>query len=50
MSSTPRVAEAPLASAARLKEVMGAHFAGVDRAARERSAPVAWCTSVGPTR
>lgn len=48
MASTPRAAEAPLASGARLKEVMGAHFAGVDRAARERSAPVAWCTSVGP--
>jgi benzoyl-CoA reductase/2-hydroxyglutaryl-CoA dehydratase subunit BcrC/BadD/HgdB len=37
-----------LASAAVLKDVMAAHFAGVDRAARERTAPVAWCTSVGP--
>ena len=44
----PAAAEARLASGARLKEVMGAHFASVDRAARERSAPVAWCTSVGP--
>src|SRR5919197_1735610 len=44
----PRGVEAPLRSAARLKELMAAHFAGVDRAARERSAPVAWCTSVGP--
>ncbi len=43
-----RSAEAPLRSAARLKEVMGEHFAAVDRAARERTAPVAWCTSVGP--
>ena len=44
----PRAAEAPLASAARLKDIMSAHFAAVDRAAKERSAPVAWCTSVGP--
>lgn len=44
----PRGADAPLASAAVLKELMAAHFAGVDRAARERTAPVAWCTSVGP--
>ena len=35
-------------ASARLKELMNAHFAGVDRAARERTAPVAWCTSVGP--
>ena len=40
--------EAPLRSAALLKDVMAAHFAAVDRAARERTAPVAWCTSVGP--
>jgi benzoyl-CoA reductase/2-hydroxyglutaryl-CoA dehydratase subunit BcrC/BadD/HgdB len=40
--------EAPLKAAALLKELMAAHFAGVDRAAREKSAPVAWCTSVGP--
>ncbi len=40
--------EAQLASSARLKEVMGAHFAAVGEAARSRSAPVAWCTSVGP--
>jgi len=39
---------APLQSAARLKDLMAAHFAGLDRAARERTAPVAWCTSVGP--
>ena len=37
-----------LRSTARLKSLMAAHFAGVDRAARERTAPVAWCTSVGP--
>jgi benzoyl-CoA reductase/2-hydroxyglutaryl-CoA dehydratase subunit BcrC/BadD/HgdB len=43
----PRAAE-PLSSAALLKDLMATHFAGVDRAARERSAPVAWCTSVGP--
>jgi benzoyl-CoA reductase/2-hydroxyglutaryl-CoA dehydratase subunit BcrC/BadD/HgdB len=50
--STPqpeaRVAAAPLQSAAHLKELMAGHFAAVDRAARERTAPVAWCTSVGP--
>ncbi len=44
----PRSAEPPLSSAALLKDLMAGHFAGVDRAARERSAPVAWCTSVGP--
>src|SRR5512133_1538236 len=43
-----RSAEPPLAAAAVLKDVMAAHFAAVDRAARERTAPVAWCTSVGP--
>jgi benzoyl-CoA reductase/2-hydroxyglutaryl-CoA dehydratase subunit BcrC/BadD/HgdB len=51
MASPPREqrqGEAPLRSAARLKEIMAAHFHAVDRAARERSAPVAWCTSVGP--
>jgi benzoyl-CoA reductase/2-hydroxyglutaryl-CoA dehydratase subunit BcrC/BadD/HgdB len=44
----PRPPEATFRSSARLKELMAAHFTGVDRAARERSAPVAWCTSVGP--
>jgi len=48
MKAPRTAAEAPLASGARLKEIMTAHFMGVDRAARERSAPVAWCTSVGP--
>ena len=27
---------------------MSAHFTGLDRAVREKSAPVAWCSSVGP--
>ena len=40
--------EAPLHASARLKDLMAEHFHGVDRAARERTAPVAWCTSVGP--
>lgn len=44
----PRTADAPLKSAARLKELMAAHFTGLDRASRTHSAPVAWCTSVGP--
>ena len=35
-------------ASSRLKELMAEHFTGVDRAAREKSAPVAWCTSVGP--
>lgn len=50
MTSAVREAgvEAPLRSAALLKDVMAGHFAAVDRAARERTAPVAWCTSVGP--
>ena len=44
----PKTAEPTLSSAALLKDLMAAHFAGVDRAAREKTAPVAWCTSVGP--
>jgi benzoyl-CoA reductase/2-hydroxyglutaryl-CoA dehydratase subunit BcrC/BadD/HgdB len=40
--------ESPLESAATLKQLMAAHFAAVDRAAREHHRPVAWCTSVGP--
>ena len=47
-SARRRALEAPLSSAALLKDVMAGHFAAVDRAARERTAPVAWCTSVGP--
>ena len=43
-----RTGDQPLAAAALLKDLMAAHFAGVDRAARTKSAPVAWCTSVGP--
>jgi benzoyl-CoA reductase/2-hydroxyglutaryl-CoA dehydratase subunit BcrC/BadD/HgdB len=42
------VAEQALKSSARLKELTTAHFLGVGAAARERTAPVAWCTSVGP--
>jgi benzoyl-CoA reductase/2-hydroxyglutaryl-CoA dehydratase subunit BcrC/BadD/HgdB len=46
---TPKRGEAPpLQAAARLKELMAAHFTGVDAASRTHSAPVAWCTSVGP--
>ncbi len=41
-------AEAQLRSTSRLKELMSSHFTSLDRAARERSAPIAWCTSVGP--
>jgi benzoyl-CoA reductase/2-hydroxyglutaryl-CoA dehydratase subunit BcrC/BadD/HgdB len=48
MSAQPRSLEAPLRSAARLKQLMADHFTTLDRAVRERSAPVAWCTSVGP--
>jgi benzoyl-CoA reductase/2-hydroxyglutaryl-CoA dehydratase subunit BcrC/BadD/HgdB len=44
----PRSADAPLQSAARLKELMAEHFTSLDRASRTHSAPVAWCTSVGP--
>ncbi len=48
MSTQPKSLEAPLRSTARLKQVMADHFTTLDRAARERTAPVAWCTSVGP--
>ncbi len=43
-----RSGEAQLRSAARLKELMAAHFTTLDAASRTHSAPVAWCTSVGP--
>lgn len=48
MTTPRREARNELQSTARLKTIMAAHFAAVDAAARERSAPVAWCTSVGP--
>ncbi len=48
MASQRGTTEAQLRSTARLKELMSSHFTTLDRAARERSAPVAWCTSVGP--
>ncbi len=35
-------------STARMKELLASHFGRLDRAVREKSAPVAWCTSVGP--
>lgn len=37
-----------LRSTARLKEVLSSYFEDLGRAAREKDAPVAWCTSVGP--
>ncbi|MGE0432775.1 MAG: 2-hydroxyacyl-CoA dehydratase subunit D [Planctomycetota bacterium] len=37
-----------LTSMTRLREEMGAYFADLRRAAVEHTAPVAWCTSVGP--
>ncbi len=33
---------------ARLKEVMGGHFSALAKASKTGSAPIAWCTSVGP--
>ncbi|MBI5512107.1 MAG: 2-hydroxyacyl-CoA dehydratase [Deltaproteobacteria bacterium] len=41
-------AGARLQSSERLKEVMAAHFAAILEAQRAKTAPVAWCTSVGP--
>lgn len=43
--SAPRT---ELASTAALRETMGAYYRGLGAAAETRSAPVAWCTSVGP--
>lgn len=43
-----RSGEGQLRAAARLKELMAAHFGALDVASRTHSAPVAWCTSVGP--
>ncbi len=48
MATRPRGSEAELEATARLKELMAAHFTGTDRASREHTAPVAWCSSVGP--
>src|SRR5512145_2651958 len=41
-------AQPPIEATTRLKEIMASHFAAADRAAREHTAPVAWCSSVGP--
>ncbi|MCA9726776.1 MAG: 2-hydroxyacyl-CoA dehydratase [Candidatus Eisenbacteria bacterium] len=38
----------PLASTSRLKDVLSVYFHELDDAARTHSAPVAWCSSVGP--
>jgi len=38
----------PLAATRRLKELMAGHFHELDQAARNKSRPVAWVTSVGP--
>lgn len=38
----------PLKSTKTMKKLMADHFLGLDRAAREGSPKVAWCTSVGP--
>ena len=44
----PEVRRLEFRSTARLKEVMASHFRELGRAVKEKSAPVAWCTSVGP--
>ncbi|MCB2227177.1 MAG: 2-hydroxyacyl-CoA dehydratase family protein [Desulfarculaceae bacterium] len=38
----------PIATTKMMKKLMADHFLGLDRAAREGSPKVAWCTSVGP--
>ncbi|MCF8034026.1 MAG: 2-hydroxyacyl-CoA dehydratase family protein [Desulfarculaceae bacterium] len=38
----------PIAATKMMKKLMADHFLGLDRAAREGSPKVAWCTSVGP--
>ena len=42
------MARAELQSTAALKGTMAAHFESLRQAVRERHAPIAWCTSVGP--
>ena len=37
-----------LSSTRELKQVMGTYYRDLARTAEERTAPVAWCTSVGP--
>lgn len=37
-----------LKSSAVLRETMGTYYRGLATAARDRSTPIAWCTSVGP--
>ncbi|MGE5357907.1 MAG: 2-hydroxyacyl-CoA dehydratase subunit D [Bacteroidales bacterium] len=42
------MSRAELSSTADLKRTMAAYYQSLGRAAREKTAPVAWCTSVGP--
>jgi benzoyl-CoA reductase/2-hydroxyglutaryl-CoA dehydratase subunit BcrC/BadD/HgdB len=42
------MARAEFGSTERMKQIMGAYFQALGVAARDKSAPVAWCTSVGP--
>ena len=44
MNAAPPV----IAATSQMKKLMAQHFLGLDRAAREGSPKVAWCTSVGP--
>ncbi|MCB2185662.1 MAG: 2-hydroxyacyl-CoA dehydratase family protein [Deltaproteobacteria bacterium] len=44
----PAVSPPPIAATTKMKELMAEHFLSLDRASREGSAKVAWCTSVGP--
>jgi benzoyl-CoA reductase/2-hydroxyglutaryl-CoA dehydratase subunit BcrC/BadD/HgdB len=48
MSSDKKVDRKPIASTTRMKELMADHFLSLDRAKKEGSPKVAWCTSVGP--
>lgn len=45
---TPRDTRADLASVGALRATMGAYYQTLGDAAKRRTAPVAWCTSVGP--
>jgi benzoyl-CoA reductase/2-hydroxyglutaryl-CoA dehydratase subunit BcrC/BadD/HgdB len=47
-SNAPRDTRADLTSVGALRETMGAYYQALGDAAKRRTAPVAWCTSVGP--
>ena len=48
MSETKSAGPKPLAATQQMKKIMADHFYELDKAARDKSRKIAWCTSVGP--